>query len=105
MMTSTNTAPGAAVAWTITDLESRTAHSYLAGDKPGTYARVELTNGDVLELSRLVGESDWTADASWGKGSFPRWCNGFGARYLITKVVTDADLVSALNSCAARMTP
>jgi len=92
-----------AVAWTVTDIEQRTARSHLSGDRQGIYARVHLTTGDVLELSRLAGETEWTADASRGPGSFPRWCNGYGARYLITKYVTDAALVAALNIAAARL--
>lgn len=87
--------------WTITEMEQRTAHSYLAGDRAGVYARVTLADGSSLELSRLAGETSWTADASWGPGSFPRWCNGFGARYLITKYVTDSVLVAALDKAAA----
>lgn len=96
-MTTTQTAPQ------ITTMERRTAHSYLAGDRNGIYARVELANGESLELSRLEGETEWTADASWGRGSFPRWCNGYGARYLITKYVKDAALVAELDAAAAQL--
>lgn len=89
--------------WTITDMQARVATSYLGGDRDGVYARVELDNGDALDLSRLDGETGWTADAAWGKGSFPRWANGYGARYLITKEVTDAALVAALDERAREL--
>lgn len=84
--------------YTITETERRTAHSYLAGDRQGTYARVEFPSGTSFEVSQLDGEAEWTVDASWGKGSFPHWFNGYGARYLITKSVADAGLNAALNA-------
>lgn len=88
---------------TITTMERRTAHSALAGDRPGIYAVVELSNGESLELSRLDGEDAWIADAAWGKGSFPRWCHGFGARYMMTKAVSDPALVADLDAMAAAL--
>ena len=94
-----------AASFVISEMERRTAHSYLAGDRDGTYARVDLADGSSFELSKLAGESEWTADASWGKGSFPRWCNGYGARYLITKYLTDAGMVAALNERASQLVP
>lgn len=82
----------------ITETERRTAHSYLAGDRQGIYARVEFPSGNSFEVSQLDGETDWIVDASWGKGSFPHWANGYGARYLLTKSVADAGLNAALNA-------
>jgi hypothetical protein len=84
--------------YTITNVQARTATSYLAGDREGIYARVEFPSGTSYEVSQLYGETAWTVDASWGKGSFPHWCNGYGARYLMTKVIADAGLILALDA-------
>ena len=86
--------------YTITEMQARTATSYLAGDQFGFYARVEFASGGSYEVSQLFGETGWTVDASWGKGSFPHWCNGYGARYLATKVVADELLVLALDDAS-----
>lgn len=84
--------------YVITEVQARTAHSYLAGDREGTYAVIEFPSGASYEVSQLAGENAWTVDASWGKGSFPVWANGYGARYLMTKVIADEGLIHALDA-------
>ena len=36
--------------WTITDMHSQTARSYLAGDREGIYARIEFPSGASYEV-------------------------------------------------------
>ena len=43
-------------------------------------------DGIDLQVSRLDGEQTWTIDAAF-RGSFPIFANGYGARYLRTKVL------------------
>lgn len=89
--------------FTITEVHAETARSFLSGDSEGIYAHVAFPSGNSFDVSRLEGEMDWTVDASWGPGSFPHWCHGFGARYLLTKVIADAGLVAELDAKAAQL--
>ena len=50
-----------------------------------------------------MSEDGWTVDANWGKGSFPVWCNGYGARYLFTKQIADQALTAALDAQAEKV--
>lgn len=66
----------------------------------GWYA--EVTIGETrFEFSKLDGESDWTADAAWGKGSFPIFSHGFGSRCTIPRIADSflaADLDAAVSA-------
>ncbi len=72
--------------------------AWSAGSAPveGLYAEVE-TGGLRLCVSRLPGETTWTADAAYRtSSSCPIFSNGYGARYLRTKVL-QPDVAAALD--------
>ena len=53
----------------------------------GLFAEVGV-EGATLQVSQLPGETEWTVDALFPAGSScPAFANGFGARYLRTKVL------------------
>lgn len=56
---------------------------------------VEVTLG----VSKLDGEEAWTVDSMF-VGSMPAYANGVGARYLLTKQLTNADGIAALDAAA-----
>lgn len=78
---------------------------YVSPRKVGWDGEVEV-NGARFEVSRLEGEQAWTADAAWHAISgFPLYSNGWGARYLRTKVLTDDLAISALDAAALAARP
>src|SRR5438270_1219103 len=63
--------------------------AWCAGSDPvtGFYAEVEI-DGATSQVSQMPGETEWTVDAAFAPGSTcPAFMNGFGARYLRTKVL------------------
>ena len=62
------------------------ADAYEGKKRQGWSAILEM-GGFTYHLSRLDGESEWTADALFGANGYPHFVNGFGARYLRTQVV------------------
>jgi hypothetical protein len=53
----------------------------------GFYAEVEI-DGATFQVSQMPGETEWTVDAAFAPGSScPAFMNGFGARYMRTKVL------------------
>lgn len=70
----------------------------LKGELALTVDGVELTLG----LSKLEGEEGWTVDAMTANGHVS-YANGYGARYLRTKQLTDAELIAELDARAAAL--
>lgn len=69
-------------------------------DVEGFYAEVSV-DGASFQVSQMPGETGWTVDAAFASGSScPMWSNGFGARYLRTKQLTEdiAAVVEAAKS-------
>lgn len=65
------------------------------------YARV-ATGTHTLHLSRYDTETEWVVDGVWvTANSYPVYHNGLGSRCTALRVVTEADLVAALNARAA----
>lgn len=63
----------------------------------GLYAEVRVA-GATFCVSQMPGETDWTVDAMVPPGSScPAWSNGFGARYLRTKVLS-AEVAAVLDA-------
>jgi hypothetical protein len=56
-------------------------------------------DGIDLQVSRLDGEAAWTIDAAF-RGSMPLFANGYGARYLRTKVLAP-ELAQILDAAIA----
>lgn len=85
----------------VTAPEPRTKAGIL-GSPPveGLFAEVE-GGGYTLQVSQLPGETQWTVDAVFPPGSScPTFCNGFGARYLRTRVASP-DVVAAIEAARA----
>jgi hypothetical protein len=71
------------------DLERRSEPEFFGGERRGLYARLHLSSepGEpvtVSHVSRLIGERSWVVDGQFTSNGFPRFNNGFGARYLRT---------------------
>lgn len=64
----------------------------------GWYAELDV-DGIALQVSRLDGEQAWTIDAAF-RGSMPLFANGYGARYLRTKVLAP-ELAQILDAAIA----
>lgn len=67
-------------------------------DVEGWSAEIRVDGLD-LQVSRLDGEAAWTIDAAF-RGSFPIFANGYGARYLRTKVLAP-ELAQILDAAIA----
>lgn len=68
--------------------------------REGWSGRVVIDGGrDVLGVSRLDGSADWVVDSRF-RGSLPVFVNGYGARYLRTDKIADADVVAQLEAIA-----
>lgn len=67
--------------------------------RQGWQGAVLIAPNTTLYVSRLDGESAWTVDARM-QGSLPVFVNGYGARYLRTDVIADADVIAQLEAIA-----
>jgi len=72
----------------MTPLAFPQAAEFLEPERCGWFAAIEV-NGSSYHLSKLDGEGPWTIDTAFGPSGLPLWCNGFGARYLLTHTLRD----------------